>query len=184
MRATVKRLFLLAGSAACFSTALADIPAALDRVPANAPVAMAVQNIEKFDAKFKKLTAVFGPAADANPDMAAVASLLNTPGLNRSGSLAVAVMEDPAKPKGAVLPHPMNGDDMLQSGPVVVIVPVTDAAKFIEAFGGDPKAFTKDAVLELDGPADYARIPRPHVRQGPGRRLHRHGPHERRRHEV
>lgn len=161
MRATVKRLFLLAGSAACFSTALADIPAALDRVPANAPVAMAVQNIEKFDAKFKKLTAVFGPAAEANPDMAAVASLLNTPGLNRSGSLAVAVMEDPGKPEGAAAPDPMNGDDMLQNGPVVVIVPVTDAAKFIEAFGGDPKAFTKDAVLELDGPADAPEFPGP-----------------------
>ena len=140
MRATVKRLFLLAGSAACFSTALADIPAALDRVPANAPVAMAVQNIEKFDAKFKKLTAVFGPAADANPDMAAVASLLNTPGLNRSGSLAVAVMEDPAKPEGAAAPDPMNGDDMLQNGPVVVIVPVTDL----------PPIYRDSALVQLE----------------------------------
>lgn len=105
-----------------------DLPAAMDRVPANSAIVVSVNNLEavtgKFDSFLKSLGMEDNDDEDSPVQMGK--KLLATPGLNKSGSLAVAILAGP--------------DGQLNVGPekepeAVLIVPVSDYAAFVKAMG-------------------------------------------------
>lgn len=108
--------------AAGWNVSLADIPAAMDRVPAGTPVSIAIRDLEAFKAR------VMGMAEKLQLPMPGDAKeklegVLKMEGLNRKGSLALAIT--PPKEEG------------MGEGTVVMIVPVTDAAAVIKSMGGE-----------------------------------------------
>lgn len=113
----------LAMSIAMAPLALADVPPALDRVPADAPVVVAMKNVKQFSGGVHKLADTLKVPAEAMAGMKHVTDMLETPGLNADGSAAVAVL---ALDKG--------DDD--EKGPIVMVVPVNDYAAFVKALGG------------------------------------------------
>ncbi len=112
---------MLCLAAGC-NVSLADIPAALDRVPTGTPVTIAIRDLEAFKAR------VMGMAEQLKLPMPGDAKekldgVLKMEGLNRKGSLALAI----TPPK----------EDGMGEGTVVMIVPVTDAAAVIKSLGGE-----------------------------------------------
>jgi len=145
--ATLSAAFLLA--AAGLNPALADVPAAMDRVPANAAMIITVRDMEQFRARAEDLAKVLNAPIDKNDEKNPVnmtKKLLAVEGLDKHGSLAVAVMPDK---EGKV-------DFDQQEGPVVIVVPVKDYAAFAKGLGAtevtgissikvdEKPAFTKD----------------------------------------
>ena len=120
------------------SVALADLPAALDRVPADAAMAAGVNNLAAFRAELNKLEAML-PGADF--ELGGFDDMMGAQGLNTEGSFAFAVVPGPE-------------DDLthldLEDGdaPAVLIVPVSDYAAFVRGFGGDPAAGIASAKAE------------------------------------
>lgn len=102
-------------------SAWADLPAALDRVPADAAVAVSMKNLSALHTQFGKLKAATGMTAD----LGMAEQLLATPGLNKSGSAALVMMSLPEGEQAAEGP-----------GPMVLVVPVSNYAEFVKAFGG------------------------------------------------
>lgn len=100
-------------------SAYADLPAALDRVPADAVVAVSLKDLAKIQTQFKKLVDATGMKAD----LSTADQLLATPGVNKNGSAAIVLMPGAAKDKEG-------------PGPMVIVVPVSDYAAFVKAFGG------------------------------------------------
>ncbi len=109
--------------------ALGQTPA-MDRVPAGAPVIVTVPNLAKLEAAFALMEKTFGidpkegPLADFK-----IHETLALDGINKEGSLALAVV---AGEGGEV-------DFEAEDPQVVLIVPVTDYAKFAAAGGADPQ---------------------------------------------
>lgn len=117
-------LFALAG------TARADVPAAMDRVPANAGMVIAVRNMEqtkdRMEGLGKRLNAPMDEGGDENP-LNMARKLLGTAGLNKSGSMAVALMPDA---KGQL---DLEGEEGKENA--LIIVPVSDYAAFAKGMG-------------------------------------------------
>ncbi|MFM9997216.1 MAG: hypothetical protein ACKVU4_15615 [Phycisphaerales bacterium] len=129
------------GAAACaaaigwvFAPAALGQVAALDRVPAGTPIVIAVPSLARFQAAMNTVAQTFGMPMDFGP-MAEMSKAVNLAGLNQNGSAALAIM---AGEDGRV--------DFENEPPMVLLLPVSDYAKFIEAGGGDASA----AVAEVD----------------------------------
>ncbi len=109
--------------------ALGQTPA-MDRVPAGAPVIVTVPNLAKLEAAFALMEKTFGidpkegPLADFK-----IHETLALDGINKDGSLALAVV---AGEGGEV-------DFEAEDPQVILIVPVTDYARFAAAGGADPQ---------------------------------------------
>lgn len=108
---------LLAGTAA------AEMPAALDRVPADAAVIAAVKNLKDFKDSMMTLAEIL-PDLEANMMMADM--MLGIPGLNPEGSVALALMSTD------------EGLDFDEDGPIIMIVPITDYKTLITGLGAEP----------------------------------------------
>lgn len=108
--------------------------AALDRVPAGTPIVVAVPSLAKLQAAMNTFGQTFGMPMDFGP-MAEIGKALGIEGLNQNGSAALAIM---AGEDGRV--------DFDNEPPMVLVLPVTDYAKFVQAGGGDASA----AVAEVD----------------------------------
>lgn len=145
--ATLSVGFLLA--AAGLNPALADVPGAMDRVPSNAAMIITVRDMEQFRSRAEDLAKVLNAPIDKDDEKNPVnmtKKLLAAEGLDKHGSLAVAVMPDK---EGHV-------DFDQKDGPVVIIVPVKDYAAFAKGMGAadatgiasikvdDKPAFSKD----------------------------------------
>jgi|GEM_PF-6237881 len=108
-------LFCLAG------TVIAEPPAALDRVPKGALVAVGVRNVTDSMAKVEKYASTFG--LPTGP-LTQISTLTDADGFNKAGSAAFAMLGDPSSP------------DFSPDENGFVIVSVADFAKFAAFFGG------------------------------------------------
>ncbi len=109
--------------------ALAGLPASMDRVPENALVVASVRNIEAFSNNIGRLNAAL--PADSRIPLGMLGDLMGTPGLNTGGSISLALMPSPDG-------QPLDMDN--EQGPMVLVVPVTDANEFVRGLGGTPGA--------------------------------------------
>lgn len=125
-------------------TARAEIPAALDRVPGDTPIVVAVANL---DATMKRVEAMSKSMGKAGENMAAglwqINSMLNMPGVNKAGSMAIAL----SMPEKKDAKKGEKNDDAMEEGeeatnggdpPAVAIIPVSDYTLFVKTFKGDP----------------------------------------------
>ncbi|MBL9000489.1 MAG: hypothetical protein JNK25_05070 [Phycisphaerae bacterium] len=120
-------LAMLAG----LNPALAVPPAALDRVPDNAPVVVALRSMQAATEKVNKFSESMGiPRPEGDNPIAMAQKMLGTPGLNAGGSMAVAIVPGP---DGKVI----MGEDAGDKTTGVVIVPVSDYAAFVKAMGAE-----------------------------------------------
>tara|TARA_R110000782_G_scaffold102483_2_gene189478 strand:- start:857 stop:2617 length:1761 start_codon:yes stop_codon:yes gene_type:complete len=148
--------FLLAGLPAA---AIAAPPAVLDRVPANADVVIAVQQVNDFLADLDQINRVLGQ--NANPGLNfATAMVRGMPGMDLDGS-AVFVIDLPADPNGMDQPVvvallPVKDFEALTQGREavdgVVQLPLPDAEVFARDLGGGHVAVSDnaDAVRAFD----------------------------------
>jgi len=150
MMTAMRRMVVLAGTVLVSIPAWADVPASLDRVPSEALVVAAIRDLDQFDARLGGLLKELNVPLD-DGEMALPFQLMKTPGLNRKGSLALAMLPDPekkaAKPAGD---DEMDMEEDMAEPPLVLIVPVSDQAAFLKAFGGTPGK----GVVELKGGDD------------------------------
>jgi hypothetical protein len=99
------------------ATALADLPAALDRAPTDATVVIAVRELQATMDKIQMVAGMFPDGAEA---LGPLQQIMAIDGLNKQGSAAVAVMPG----------EKVNGQD-----PFLLIVPVTEYNGFAKALG-------------------------------------------------
>lgn len=122
----VRRVVCASVLVALAGSAMAEPPAVLDRVPQGAAIVVTLRNIEQAQSKLLDIAKLVGQEeALAGGPMGEIEAISQTPGLNKSGSLAIAIM---AGPDG------MNLED--QDGPVIIIAPVSDYAAFVKGLGG------------------------------------------------
>jgi hypothetical protein len=147
-------LFMLAG----LNPAQADVPAALDRVPADAGMVFAIKNMEGMKNRLESWTKKLNIPMDADDDnpVNMARKLLGTDGLNRNGSMAVVMMPDES---GQV-----NFEDDEER--VVMIVPVTDYASFARAMGATETTGTVSITID-DEPAYIKDIGGGYAAMGP-----------------
>lgn len=153
MSFSATRLTVLAGTALLCLPAWADVPGALDRVPTDAVMVAAIRDLDQFHARFGKLLKDLNvPTDDSKFGMAL--ALVETPGINRKGSMALAMMPE-AKPEKGAAAMDEGGDAEEETdeeaGPLVMVIPVSDYGAFVKAFGGEAGA---GAIVELTGPKD------------------------------
>ena len=108
-------LFCLAG------TVIAEPPAALDRVPKGAVVAVGVRSVSDSMAKIEKYAAAFGLPTGPLVQMS---TLTDAEGFHKAGSAAFAMLGDPTSP------------DFSPDTSGFVIVSVSDFSKFVSFYGG------------------------------------------------
>lgn len=95
--------------------AIAGTPAALDRVPSDAPVVFGINNVRSFLADVDHINLMMGDQANAEM-MMGIMMIRGMEGLNLDGSAAMVVHPD------------MDDDDDIDSETVIAIVPVADFA--------------------------------------------------------
>lgn len=147
-RAAAVLLTLVCGS----TVALADAPASLDRIPANAAMALSIRNMEQLTQRMAALSEMVGPEALEDNPLADIQQLLGTPGLNKTGSAALIVMPgaDGKLPAGGM------GDGAEGSEPeAVALVPVSDYAAFVKALGAPGTDGTQ--AITVDGEENFVR---------------------------
>lgn len=105
--------------------ARADVPAAMDRVPADAPIVFSMKNVGQFHSGITTLFKSLNLPMESMSGLDHIGRMLKTEGLNTDGSAAVAIMS---------LPDEDAEED--SEPPAVVIVPVKDYATFAKALGG------------------------------------------------
>lgn len=159
VRRRVARMTPMVLVAVAALTAKAGVPDVLDRVPAETPVVVAVGNLE---GTMKRVEAMSKSLGKAGENMAAglwqVNSMLNMPGVNKGGSMAIAVSMPEKKGPEANEDAMEDGEDgMVESDdpPAVIIVPVSDYALFVKTFKGDGAAAITRA--EFDGKETWLR---------------------------
>lgn len=127
-KTTAAFLFAFAGFAL---TAQGDVPAVLDRLPPSTAIVFAMQDMEKATSKFGKLFDSLGlpkPAGEEDP-MFILGKMLETPGINKNGSAATAIIPGP---DGKIN---MGGEGKELETTAIVIVPVSDYSAFVKAMG-------------------------------------------------
>lgn len=141
---TAAMVALVAGS----QVALADLPAALDRVPADTKMVVTIRNMERLDQRITALSDALNIPMDieGNPMMMAK-GLLGTPGLNKSGSMSIVMVE--SGDQG------MDAMDQGDEPQVVMIVPVSDYSAFVKAMGS--KTTEGVSTLEFEGQEGFAK---------------------------
>lgn len=112
--------------------ARADVPPALDRVPAGAPVVVVITHVDQFMTGVTETMSAFGLPADEMMGLDKFKAILKTPGVNASGSAALVIASDK--------------DD--EKGPRVVIAPVSDFAAVVKALGGEAGPGVRELKLE------------------------------------
>lgn len=117
-------LCLLAGSAA------ASLPAALDRVPGDALVAIGIRDIDQLKSDTEAVLAMLPSDIDTPAEFDQLDEILELEAIRTNGSLAIAMV---APPEGAEEPA------------AVVIAPVIDYGGFITSLGGQA-----DGISEID----------------------------------
>lgn len=116
-------------------TASADLPGALDRAPKGAAVTVGFRNIQHIRESVETLVKKFEPEAAEGLQQLGV--LLDAEGFNKEGSAAFVMLGDPSSPDFS----PDNA---------VVILPVTDWAKFSKGLGGE-EGRKETSLPGLDG---------------------------------
>lgn len=123
--------------------ALAGLPAAIDRVPNDAIVVFSIRSIGELKSDMDALGDKLPPLKDALAE-SPLGMVLAMPGLNAEGSVAACILGETLDPSAG-------------EPPMVVVIPVTDAKKFIEGLG-----LTAEGDLytgEIDGkPASFKDI--------------------------
>lgn len=130
MTLTSAMLTLAAGA----SLAWADLPAAMDRVPANTPIVVGVRNVDALKTRVMGLLEQLDVPVDGE-GMAEINALLKSDGVNPQGSVALA-MTPPA-------------DDGEGKPKIVALVPTNNAAALIKSLKGD--ASQKIAEVTMPG---------------------------------
>ncbi len=155
-------------TAAVAGIALADVPAALDRVPENFEGVVAVPSIEKFEAtmvqSLKDLP--LGGGGMSVEIQENLSRITETPGVNKQGSVAIFRMPMNAAAKAAAKAKKAEADKAADAGEetdffakmeadqakareaaerVLMLVPVSDYKAFVEALKGN----AADAVAEV-----------------------------------
>jgi len=150
-------LFALAG------TALADVPAVLDRVPANAGMVIAVRNMEqtkdRMESMSKKLNAPMDQGGDDNP-LNMAKKLLGTAGLNKTGSMAVVMMP------GDNGQMELEGEEGKENA--FILVPVSDYSAFAKGMGATDAAGVS-AITVDEKPAFLKDIGGGYAAMGPSK---------------
>jgi len=115
-RKTMPHAALAAGTIATFILpAIAGTPAALDRVPTDAPIVFGINNVRSFLADVDQINLMLGQ--DASPELLMGAMMIRgMEGLNLEGSAALIVHPD------------MDDEDDIDEETVIAIVPVSDFA--------------------------------------------------------
>lgn len=123
---------LVAAAGLCTPALAADLPAALDRLPSTAAVVIGINNLEGASGKLEKFVKSMGlPENEGEDDPIQLSrKLLGTPGINKSGSLAIALV---AGKDGKVV----MSEDGGAVPTAVVIVPVSDYSAFVKAMGAE-----------------------------------------------
>ena len=124
------------------SIARADLPAALDLIPADVAITGGIENLERFQtnmAAFRKASGGDAP----NQDLAKLDLFFQMPGMNKSGSAAIAIVGE--LPQGGKGP---GATDNMSDMPLIVLAPISDYALLVTTMGADPAA----AVAEIKGP--------------------------------
>jgi len=125
------------------SIALADVPAALDRVPANAQIVVAVRDLDSLRTKVTgMITAVGAPMPDEMK--MGMDGFMGTAGLNPKGSLAV-VVTIPEQGMGEAEPD------------MVLLMPVSDSAAFIKAWGGSGDKISEVKMFGQEHESGFAK---------------------------
>lgn len=115
--------------AALAGTAAADTGGVLDRIPTNAALVIVVPNMESASAKIDRASALMGGALAGGEDnpIAKMKQILGTPGLNKTGTMAMAM-----------LPNADGEVDFETEMPEgVILVPVSDFGAFVKQFNGE-----------------------------------------------
>ncbi len=153
-------LFSLAG----LNPAQADVPAALDRVPSNAALVVAVNNLQQTKARFDKLGAKFDVPVDQRDDgpIGMANKFLGMEGLKKDGSLAFAVLPNA---DGTV-----DMDAPEEEQRMIVILPVSNYSAFSKALGAEDAHGTASITID-DNPAFLKDIGGGYAIMGPMKEL-------------
>jgi len=124
---------------------LGAMPDVLDRVPDDAAMIMVVQDIGGFHEKASGLAELLD-VPQAGMALGMIGGLLQTPGLNSNGNMAIAFLADE---KGDL-------DFEAETPPMVMLLPVSDYEDFGAAFGAKDHEGAIDAI-SLMGESAYLR---------------------------
>lgn len=129
------------------------LPQALDRVPTGAAAFVGIENLREFQTEALGLATALNMQQAIQP-LQLAGMMLNTQGLNRDGSAAIAFM---AGPDGQL-------DFEAEMPPMVLVLPVSDFAAFVGQFGGQagqgvlPLNLMNNEVFIKDLEGDYAAM--------------------------
>lgn len=171
---TMRRAAALTLVAGFSGLALADLPAAVDRVPADAMVVITVDNLEKFEKSSRAMMESLGVAKDGEQNPFEMFDKLATvQGLNRAGSVAAFMMK-PVKQAGdeaaAKTDEATGSDDAdelahdaddtprrkrAKDADLLTLVPVTDFGALVTSLGGTPGAGVNEVTI--DDKTEYLR---------------------------
>lgn len=134
----IARMAGMAASVFVPALALAQVPAALDRVPAEAPLMVSMPSVSGFVGGLEAISKTLPKGAAGGLDE--IRDLLKTPGVNADGPAAVAVMSVD-QPEG-------------QEPPAVAIIPVKNYAELAKALGGKGEGVDE---VKIDGKTQYMK---------------------------
>jgi hypothetical protein len=117
---------------------LADVPAALDRAPAESPVLISVHNVNAFVSHAEAFSKTL--PKETMKGIEHMKEVLKTPGINADGSAAIAVLS--------------LDDSKGGKPPLVAILPVKDYAAFAKSFGGTGAGLEE---IKIEGKEHYAK---------------------------
>ncbi len=118
--------------------ALAEVPPALDRAPADAPVLVSMRSVSGFVTNLEAFSKNL--PKDAMQGVTHVKDMLKTPGVNPEGSAAIAVL---SVDKG-------EGE----KAPAIAIIPVKDYATFAKNFGASGSGVEQ---IKIDGKPQFVK---------------------------
>ncbi len=123
--------------AALAGVANAEIPAVMDRVPADAPIVVTIRSIDdlvaRYEPLFQQLRAMGGEGEDPFKVVKAVRAIK---GVDPKRSVAMVLTKLNDKPKGEGAGEEPGMVERNDEG--VVLLPVTSYAEFVDATGGKP----------------------------------------------
>ncbi|MFI4872931.1 MAG: hypothetical protein ACIARQ_14030 [Phycisphaerales bacterium JB061] len=120
--------------------AAADVPEALDRVPASTPVVISIGNVNAFFTQAEAITTAL-QQQEAQMGVQMAKMMLSMPGINAEGSAAIAMTS-------------IENLEEQKEPPMVAIIPVTDYAAMVANFGGTGEGLE---ALDFEGNTVYIR---------------------------